>query len=208
MTDDQMQTLRDDIAYMKALAQEGSQAPILGGAILVAAGVIFSLASVLHWLAVIRVLHITGLQVLYIWIGATVLFMIVLGLLSSKVRGKPGARSAANRASRAVWSAVGGSIFALGAAIAAMVWKTHSGEPSALFPSAILALWGTGWAVQAGMTGRAWMRAVSFVAWISAVLVAFFAGDPNLFLVYAACLLVCSVAPGLFMMRQEPTDVV
>ena len=37
MTDDQIKSLRDDITYMKALADEGSRGPLLGGAILVAA---------------------------------------------------------------------------------------------------------------------------------------------------------------------------
>ncbi len=208
MTDDQMQSLKDDIAYMKALAQEGSQAPILGGAILVSSGVIFSLAAIIHWLAVIRVLNITGLQVLFIWLGATALFMVVLAILSGRIRAQPGARSAANRASRAVWSASGGAIFTLGLSIAAIIWRTHSGAASFLFPSAILALWGTGWMVQAGMTGKVWMRAVAILAWASAVVVGCFVDSPHLFLVYAGCLLACSVVPGLMMMRQEPSDVV
>ena len=33
MTRDQVQSVHDDIAYMKALAQEGRQAPLLGGRI-------------------------------------------------------------------------------------------------------------------------------------------------------------------------------
>lgn len=45
MTRDQVQSVHDDIAYMKALAQEGRQAPLLGGSILIAAGLIFGLAS-------------------------------------------------------------------------------------------------------------------------------------------------------------------
>ena len=43
MTRDQMQSVHDDIAYMKALAQEGRQAPLLGGFILISAGLIFGL---------------------------------------------------------------------------------------------------------------------------------------------------------------------
>ena len=49
MTQDQLQSIKDDIAYMKALAQEGRQAPLLGGSILIAAGVIFGLASLGQW---------------------------------------------------------------------------------------------------------------------------------------------------------------
>ncbi len=33
MTRDQVQSVHDDIAYMKALAQEGRRAPLLGGSV-------------------------------------------------------------------------------------------------------------------------------------------------------------------------------
>ena len=45
MTDDQMQNVKDDIAFMRALAAEGQRTPMLGGAIMAAAGVIFAIAS-------------------------------------------------------------------------------------------------------------------------------------------------------------------
>ena len=42
-------TLKDDIAFMRALAQEGRRAPLLGGALLLAAGLLFSAASLVSW---------------------------------------------------------------------------------------------------------------------------------------------------------------
>jgi len=38
------QTIQDDIAYMRALAQEGRHAPLLAGPVLVTAAVIFGAA--------------------------------------------------------------------------------------------------------------------------------------------------------------------
>ena len=38
---DQNQAIRDDIAFMRALAEEGRQTPLLGGSVLVAVGLIF-----------------------------------------------------------------------------------------------------------------------------------------------------------------------
>ena len=49
MTRDQIQSVHDDIAYMKALAQEGRQTPLLGGRILISAGAIFGLASIVAY---------------------------------------------------------------------------------------------------------------------------------------------------------------
>ena len=37
MTDDQMKSVHDDIAYMRSLAQEGRNTPLLCGSVLVAA---------------------------------------------------------------------------------------------------------------------------------------------------------------------------
>uniref|UniRef100_A0A0N4Z1H6 Peptidoglycan glycosyltransferase n=1 Tax=Parastrongyloides trichosuri TaxID=131310 RepID=A0A0N4Z1H6_PARTI len=45
MTRDQVQSVHDDIAYMKALAQEGRHAPLLGGRILIIAGLVFGVAA-------------------------------------------------------------------------------------------------------------------------------------------------------------------
>jgi len=42
-------TLKDDIAFMRALAQEGRRAPLLGGACLLAAGLLFSAATLVSW---------------------------------------------------------------------------------------------------------------------------------------------------------------
>jgi hypothetical protein len=208
MTDDQMQSMRDDIAYMKALAQEGRQAPILGGSMLVASGVIFGLASLVHWAALIGFVSLSGLGILWVWLGAMALYMTVLFVLIGRVKRKAGVRSAANQATRAVWSAVGGSIFAIGFAIAALVWRYPHNAEGLLIPSIILALWGTGWAVQAAMARSGWMRLMAVTAWVLSPVMALFAGRPEQFLAYAGALVICAVIPGLVMMRQEPSDIV
>ena len=208
MTDDQMQSMRDDIAYMKALAQEGRQTPILGGAMLFTSGVVFGLASLIHWAAFVGVLRIGNWGVLGVWMGAVVLYMVILMFLIAKVKRQVGVRSAANRATRAVWSAIGGSIFVLGVSIAVVGYKYPHSAEGLLIPSIILALWGTGWAVQAAMANVRWMRWMAVAAWVAAPAVALVAGKPEQFLAYAGALVICAVIPGFVMMRQEPSDIV
>jgi hypothetical protein len=208
MTDDQMQSMRDDIAYMKALAQEGRQTPVLGGAMLFTSGVVFGLASLVHWAAFVGILRIGNWGVFATWMGAFVIYMIVLMFLIARVKRQVGVRSAANRAARAVWSAIGGSIFVLGVSIAVVTYKYPHSAGGLLIPSMILALWGTGWAVQAAMANVLWMRWMAVTAWVAAPAMALFAGKPEQFLAYTAALVVCAVIPGLVMMRQEPSDIV
>ena len=57
MTEDNMQVLRDDLAFMRDLAHDGSNTPLLFGGVMVAAGLIFGVASVGHWLIASGVLR-------------------------------------------------------------------------------------------------------------------------------------------------------
>lgn len=44
MTREDIQSVHDDIAYMRALATDGRRAPLLGGSSLIAAGLLFGSA--------------------------------------------------------------------------------------------------------------------------------------------------------------------
>ena len=43
-------TLKDDIAYMRGLAEEGRKGPVLGASILFVSGLIYSVAAAASWL--------------------------------------------------------------------------------------------------------------------------------------------------------------
>ena len=45
------QTLGEDIAFMRALAEEGRSRPLIGGSILLGSGVLYGTASLLVWAA-------------------------------------------------------------------------------------------------------------------------------------------------------------
>ena len=48
MTD--QNAIRDDIAFMRALAEQGQRGPLIGGAIMLAGGGLFGTASLIIWL--------------------------------------------------------------------------------------------------------------------------------------------------------------
>jgi hypothetical protein len=209
MTDNQINDLKADIAFMKALAQEGQQTPLLGGAILVAAGLIFAIASVAHWALMTGRLSLgTPWAPLIIWGGALAIFFVALTLLRRGMGGKPGASSPGNRASGMAWTSVGWTIFALSAAIAVIGYKTHSPIITAIFPSLVLALYGGGWSVAAAMARKAWLWATAVGSYVAAVVVAWFCDSATIFLVYAGALMLLAVLPGFMLMRQEPSDTV
>lgn len=209
MTDDQIKSLRDDITYMKALADEGSRGPLLGGSILVAAGIIFGGASVVEWaMQTGLVAEAGGIGHLYVWGGAGVLFAAALIWLTQRQRGRPGYMSPSNRASGNAWMGVGLAIFAMSIALSILSLKLDTEIPMAVFPSLIFALYGSGWAVSASMSGQKWLWWPAIGGWAMAPAVAWFVGDPAMWLVYAAGLVLLALVPGAVLMRQEPSDVV
>lgn len=208
MTEEKIQTLKDDIAFMRALAQEGSSAPLLGGSILVAAGVTFGVAGIAHW-AVLSGLMNAGLEVLsFIWLAALVVFLGLLVWLRRSSGARPGAQSPGNRASSAAWASMGWSIFVISLAIGILSWRTHSYIPTLIFPPMILGLYGMGWSVAAAMSRKRWLWMTAFGSYAASLLVAWLSVDPIVYLVYASALLLLMALPGYILLRQEPSDTI
>lgn len=209
MTQDQMQDVKDDIAFMRALAAEGQRTPLLGGRILAAAGLIFAIASLLYWAMTVELINLPqGWGSFGIWMGALAVFLLTLTILNRGISRKPGAGAPANRASGSAWSAVGWSIFAMGLSYATTGYKLQSEVILATFPSVIFALYGAGWAVAAAMTGKRWLWGVAIASWVTAPLLGWFADGPEQYLAYAAALLFLTFLPGVILTRQEPSDIV
>src|SRR5690606_16323821 len=115
---DQMQNVRDDIAYMRAMAEEGRKAPLLGAAILISAGLIFSVASLLAWAGQTGVGGMTVEAANWGWLGAMALFFVVLSYFSHRMRGRPGMMAPVNRAAGTAWMGVGLAIFVMALSMA------------------------------------------------------------------------------------------
>ena len=199
---------QDDIAYIRALAEEGRNTPVLGGGILISAGAVFGLTSAVHYAIASGLITVDPVVYSYIWIGALVVFLVSLMTLKSRLRGKPGARSAVNRAVGAGWMGVGLGIFVMGLSIGVLSFKLQSEVPTYLFPSLIFALYGAGWAVSAAMSGQKWQWWLAIGGWIGAPAIALLIGTPTLWLGYAAGLVLLALIPGLILVRQEPAEVI
>lgn len=192
-----------DIAFMRQLAEEGATAPLRGGSILMAAGLIYGAASFLHWAGVSGRIALEDESLGLMWMGATLVFLAVI-LIAAFRRRAGGVRTVANRAAAVAWTAVGWGIFSTFASVA--VVAARMGQDGLLFlaltPSVVMVLYGMGWAVSATMmrSGQLWSLAIgSFVA---APLLAAFAGQDVQYLAYGACLFLLMAAPGFALMRR------
>ena len=205
---DPMKDLRDDIAFMRALAEEGRSAPLLGGGILMAAGLIFGAASVAHWAVMVGALRVSPWVILMVWMAAGLGFGAVATLLGRRSKRQAGAAATVNRAARAVWSAVGWTIVVILVGMAIMAARLGQPGLTSLFPIIVLPLYGAAWSVASAMTRRGWMTSVAIGCYGSALGMATLGDQPAALLVYAASLMLFATVPGYILLRQEPSHLV
>jgi hypothetical protein len=205
---DQNQAIRDDIAFMRALAEEGRQTPLLGGSMLVAVGLIFGVANAVG--TYIEATQKTySVAALAVPLGAVALFVVVLGWLKRRYGAQPGATSPVNRATGALWRAVGWSIVLMIAALGVVAARRHDASILAVLPIIIFALYGVGWQVAATMSKAGWLRLVALGSYVTALLAAYFVTEPVISsAVTTAGLFLLLAAPGFVLMRQAPSLIV
>jgi hypothetical protein len=203
-----MKAIRDDIAFMRALAEEGRQAPLLGGSMLVAAGGAYGTASLFQWAILAGVLRLPPISLFVVWMIAIAVHMTMIIVLKRGMSGKPGAGSSGNRAMRNAWMGVGWGCFVIFFALAVASWKTRDVNLINFSPSIVLALYGAAWSVAAAMSRAGWLKLVAVASFVGAVLMALLMGSTWIWLAYAAALYLLALVPGLVLMRQEPSDIV
>ena len=194
-----------DIAWMRNLAEEGAGTPFQGGSILMSAGLIYGIASVIHWAQISQLVELPGSVVGIVWLIATGLFLAVLVFLIGRLKRQEGVMTSGNRASSTAWSALGWGIFAMFASLAALGYQL--GEDAillgvGLIPSIIMVFYGVGWAVHAEMQRSSKLWVLSFASFAAAPLLALFAGQAEQYLAYAAALFLLMALPGWMLMRQ------
>ena len=203
MTED-VKAIRDDLAFLRALAEDGRRTPLLGGSLLAAAGGCYGLASFAQWLILARIVPVPPVTVFAIWTLAVMVHLALQAMLIRRLSAKPGIGSETNRASRDVWTAVGVGCFVLMAALAVASWKARTGVLISFAPAIILVLYGAAWWVAASVSRLAWIRAVAVASFAASILMGVMIGSTHVWLAYAAALFLLAVVPGLALMRQEP----
>ena len=194
-----------DIAWMRRLAEEGSESPVKGGSILMAAGLIYGAASLFEWAQVTGLAGpmpgVRGVS----WLVGTVVFLVTLTFVNMRLRSGSGVMTSANRAFAAVWTAVGIGIFAL--FLALIINDVRMGPDQGftamwLVPSIIFAFYGLGWAVTAAMLRSRilWLLAAAALAACPAL--ALLTGSAGQYLAYAAALFLLMGLPGFLLMRS------
>jgi len=198
---DQIESLQADIGLLKTLALEGRAAPWRGGSILVAAGAIFGVASVVDWAIETGQIAASPEAMTWVSFGATVMFLAALWIIRRRAAGL-GRANPANRAAGLAWMGVGWTIFTLAVSACLAAWRSQSPLPFLLLPSAVMALYGLGWTVVAAVSRKRWIWLTAAGGYVAAMVLAAFCTSPAIWLLYAAALVLLAVVPGLALMRQ------
>lgn len=205
MTHDPIDTVRDDIAYVRNLAQEGRNAPLLNGPIMVAAAVIFGLASVGQYAIQAGLIDTTPWAQLWLWIAAGVVFSIALFILIGRIKANPRSETQGAKAVGAAWSGVGFGIFSIWVGLMAIGFTTGLWQVMSAMPIVVFAAYGSAWMVAGVMTGSRWMTFTAVACYVGAALLGVFVSSPIGYLVFAALLVFCALLPGLALTRQAST---
>jgi hypothetical protein len=197
MTD--QNAIRDDIAFMRALAEAGRQGPIVGGSILLASGLSFGTASLAVWLNFTFGLVTESWSFAAIWILSLAVFLAYLAFSHAT----QGPRAGASKAIGIAWSGAGWSIFFVGLSLALMAVRGRDPYVANAFLPFILSIYGSAWFVAAALTRARWLFAVAFGSFAFALVTAWFASQGLIvFLIYALGLYALVAAPGFVLMRQ------
>lgn len=195
---DQQNTLTQDIAFIRAMAESGRDRPMAGGSILFACGLIFGLGSLIVWyLAAIQ--GMGGWMYSAVWGLTAVVFFITLPILLKRLPRSGGANQIAVGEA---WSCLGGGVFVMALSLALLSARLQSPILMLAMPSILLAVYGGCWLLSAILLRQGWMKLVAFGSFAMALVNAWFAAGDAIWLIYGLSLLALLALPGAVMMRQ------
>lgn len=201
---EQMQSLRDDIAYMKTLAVAGRQGQILGGSILLLTGVIFGTTSFISWAIQLKYLPALPGGIGLEWGVAVVLHLLALLVLIPAVQRRARAVGAGDnsRLFGAVWSSMGLANFVAAAACVAAFARMQDFKMFLGYVPMIMVLYAMGWNISAAISRQRWMRLVALGSALAAVLLGWTIATNAMYLVFGASTFLFMALPGLKLVQR------
>lgn len=205
--------LAGEIAYVKSLAQEGRNAPLIGGILYVIWGTVIAVAALSTYFVEIGVLNAPFVGGAWFWFLAFVVGWASSFILAPKAGFKPGAATIGNRTAGAAWLAVGVfmSIFWTASSLFNARFRSIGVDPhlvfGLMFPIAF-GVYGIAFYATAVAARLNWMRGFAVSSWIFSIASLYFVGDARQLIIGVAGSALCAILPGVLLMRKEPNDIV
>lgn len=198
-----------DLTYARALAEEGRHAPLLGGAYFVLWGVLTATAFVAQWALIAGYApRLGGGAFAVLWGGFILLGMGGTMLLARRTRAQPGLSSIGVRAEIAVWTGARMALSAIAVGcILQMVLEQNPLAANAIM-GGVFAIYGAALYGSAKLSQQNWMVLYAWLSIAVAVLLYAFANQAWAYLIAAAGSGVVLIAPGLVLLKNEPSAIV
>lgn len=200
----------DDLARLRAIAEEGRQRPLLGGPSLIVWGAAIATAALFNWLVLGRLISVPPWAISLVWFG----LMGTAGLVASRYHGRQAdadaALSNANRVTRSVWQ-MGGAFLgtmAVGLTIHAYHVMANGGGAASFGALSVMApvtfgVFGIALAATAVAGEARWLLRYAWASLAFTVVSAVLLGQLTQHLVMAAGAVLVGVLPGLRMLRAH-----
>ena len=198
---EQMHTIRDDLAFLKAVAADDGELPWVVGASFLAAGLVWGLPLIAVWAQQRGLIHIPGPWAGQVGLWCTVVFVPLSILISLKgPRPQPGA--SVGRSVVAAWSGVGLTTVVMLSVIFIAGARLHVELMWQVWTSICFALWGAAWWVVAILRPRRGWMLVALGSLATAIANSLLIGTPEEVLGCALGILVWLSGPGLVVMLR------
>lgn len=190
---------RDDLAFMKAVAEDRGPLPAILGWHLVAVGAAFAPDLVLVWAIFTERLAWPESLRMLTWLPGVALWLPAYLLIQARGRGRGGFGPSA-RVFAAAWGAMG--VMTLATLVLFAVAQGATGDLYfRLWPAFGFVLWGGAWSVVAIIRKRLWLGGVALASFALGIGCAAMLNTPAVWLVMAAGLALVFALPGAVILR-------
>ncbi len=191
---------RDDLAFLRALAEGGGESQRGTGMALVAGGLLYGLQCFVAGAQSYDWVHLSDVVMTVFSIAITVVFLVAISWISWLGRNAPRGGVVA-RALSAAFASAGTATLSLLCVFASVAIRDKSLTIWLLYPCAVFALQGAAWMVAWMLRRRAWLGVVALGWLVSAVVLAWTIDTPLYPMIAGIALVAFMAVPGAVMMR-------
>jgi len=201
---DDTQRARADLAFMKALVEEGARSQMAGGKVLLAAGLLYGVQCLVHWTQATGLTRLSDRFMLVFVVGVSLMFAVALTAVLWGDRRRV-QRGVGTRALNAAFAGAGLANLVLCCVFGLVAWRGGGQTVWLLYAVTVAVVQGFAWYVVYMIRKRLWLAATAVgwygtalgLGWLISI------GDVVSYVLLLGCaLLLLMAAPGAAMMRQ------
>lgn len=196
-------TIRDDISYMRKLAESGHRGQILGGTFLAVAGVLFGAGCIVSFVLRYFAISIPGYSEARLWIAINAIFWLFWLAMVLRLRARGQAKNAASAVFGVIWAAMAAGVMtALGTTMLLARELNALIILNAYIP-VIFSFYGSAWIASAALAKRRWMYSAGLASLLYAFVVAILAESQWQSLAMGVGLFLLLALPGFKLISDE-----